>query len=443
MSQRRTGATDNDLLNKFLFTLFALAIFRLGAHIPTPGVDTQALANVIQREGGSIVNMLNMFSGGALSRFSIFALGVMPYISASIVMQLMAAVVPALEQMQKEGGSGRVRMNKITRTLAFLLALVQGYTATSLISGVQGANGESVVLFNDLSFKLLTTFLLGTGTVFVMWLGEQITEKGIGNGISLLIFSGIVVMFPDNVIEIAEVFNQTPILGLVLVAVMLITIGSVAFVEQSYRKVPIHYARRSVGNRVMSSQTSYLPLKVNMGGVMPAIFAGTILSVPLQFNLFTQAGESGDMLTYIFSPAGFYYVLMAALVLMFCYVYTSLIFKPDDMAENLKKQNAFIPGIRPGQETSTALTQVVGRLTLVGAIYMNMIIILPQNIFDGGNRFSQQVFLSGTSLLIVVGVALDTIQRVTAQLAQQQYDGLLFPDEESNTGPAPTNPSRV
>lgn len=421
---QRESVGENVLLKRFAFTLIALLVFRLGVHIPTPGVNTEALVALSSQQGGGLLKILNMFSGGALSRFSIFGLGVMPYISASIIMQLMTVVVPALEQLQKEGGVGRQKLTRITRGLAVVLAMVQGFVfAAGLESAPETASGAAV-LEPGFAFRLIAAITLTAGTCFVMWLGEQITEKGMGNGISLLIFAGIVAYFPagvGHVISSLREGSMTVLSALGLVLFMLAVVFGVSFIEQSYRKIPVHYAKRVAGNRMMSTQSSHLPLKVNMSGVIPAIFASTLLAVPATFSGFSGKSSSpwlGDML-----PGRWLYnVCFAVFVLFFCFFYTSITFKPDDIAENLKKQNAYIPGIRPGSETSEALNMVVARLTLAGALYMNIVVLLPSLISDA----NAQASFGGTSLLIVVGVALETIRQISAQTANQRYDNLLF-----------------
>ncbi len=421
---QRESVGENVLLKRFAFTLIALLVFRLGVHIPTPGVNTKALVALASQQGGGLLKILNMFSGGALNRFSIFGLGVMPYISASIIIQLMTVVVPALEQLQKEGGVGRQKLTRITRGLAVVLAMVQGFVfAAGLESAPETASGAAV-LEPGFAFRLIAAITLTAGTCFVMWLGEQITEKGMGNGISLLIFAGIVAYFPAGVGHVISALrdgSMTVLSALGLVLFMLTVVFGVSFIEQSYRKIPVHYAKRVAGNRMMSTQSSHLPLKVNMSGVIPAIFASTLLAVPATFSGFSGKSSSpwlGDML-----PGRWLYnVFFAVFVLFFCFFYTSITFKPDDIAENLKKQNAYIPGIRPGTETSEALNMVVARLTLAGALYMNIVVLLPSLMSDA----NAQVSFGGTSLLIVVGVALETIRQISAQTANQRYDNLLF-----------------
>ena len=416
---------ENLLLKRVAFTLLALMVFRLGVHIPTPGVNAKALVALASQNSGGLLKMLNMFSGGALNQFSIFALGIMPY---------MTVVVPSLEQLQKEGGVGRQKINRITRTLAVLIAVLQGYLAATALESAPDTIAGAAVLDPGMSFRILASLLLTAGTCFVMWLGEQITEKGIGNGTSLIIFAGIVAYFPSGVGKVVESLKEnsmTVVTALGFGVFLVATVFGISFIEQSYRKIAVHYAKRLVGNRVMSGQSTHLPLKVNMSGVIPAIFGSTILAVPLSFGGFFGKSES-PWISALFPNQWLHNVLFALLVLFFCYFYTSITFKPDDIAENLKKQNAYIPGIRPGTETAEALDMVVTRLTLAGALYMNLVCLVPQVVTGG---FSEQLFVGGTSLLIVVGVALETVRQVSAQLATQRYDSLLFSGKDDSGDP--------
>jgi preprotein translocase subunit SecY len=426
---------ENLLLKRVGFTLLLLMVFRLGVHIPTPGVNAKALVALASQNSGGLLKMLNMFSGGALNQFSIFALGIMPYISASIIIQLMTVVVPSLEQLQKEGGVGRQKINRITRTLAVVIALLQGYLAAVALEKAPETAAGAAVLDPGMSFRLLAALLLTSGTCFVMWLGEQITEKGIGNGTSLIIFAGIVAYFPAGIGTVVESLRDNSmnvVTALGLAAFLVGLVFAISFIEQSYRKIAVHYAKRLVGNRVMSGQSTHLPLKVNMSGVIPAIFGSTILAVPLSFGGFFGQSQTSPWLSALVPNQWLYNVFFALLVLFFCFFYTSITFKPDDIAENLKKQNAYIPGVRPGTETAEALDMVVTRLTLAGAVYMNLVCIIPQVITGG---FSDQLYVGGTSLLIVVGVALETVRQVSAQLATQRYDSLLFTGKGSESEP--------
>ena len=430
MSQQSQSLFENVLFKRIFYTVVALFIFRLGTFIPTPGIDTKALADFASHQGVGLLKLLNMFTGGALSKFSVFSLGVMPYISASIIMQLMTVVVPTLEQLQKEGGVGRQKIVRITRTLAIVLAFIQGYLFSAGLESAQGSDGSSIVMDPGIQFRLMSALLLATGSAFVMWIGEQITDKGIGNGISLVIFAGIVSALPPSVYSIIQQVQQNSSLmfdALMLFAFLLAIIIFITFIESSYRKIPIHYARRTIGVKVMSEQSTHLPLKVNMSGIMAAIFSSTLLAVPATFLGFNQNLQDHPLLLDLLPGQWLYNVIFAILAMFFAFFYTSIIFKPDDVAENLKKQNAFIPRLRPGSETANALDSVVTRLTLVGGLYLNLVVILPSAF---GNSLSNQMALGGTSMLIMVGVALEVIRQVTAHLATQKYDNLIFSKKE-------------
>ncbi len=412
---------ESDLLKRFAFTIAVLAVFRLGVHIPTPGVNVRALISIVDQNNTGLLRLLNLFSGGALANFSIFALGIMPYISSSIIMQLMTVVLPTLEQLQKEGGVGRQKINRITRGITVILALVQGYLLSTLLEGAGDTPAGPPVLDPGLSFRLLSMMVLATGTCFVMWLGEQITEKGLGNGTSLLIFAGIVANLPATLGNMISAYrdNQLSLLGIMGILIFcIIIVFLVTLIEQSYRKIPIHYARKVSSNSSAGVHVSHLPLKLNMAGVIPSIFASTLLAIPVSLAGFTSF-KGHPLLSDLNQGRWLYHTLFAICVLFFCYVYISITFRPEDIAENLKRQNAYIPGIRPGSETLDALKQVVSRLTLAGAFYMNIIIFLPMILTSS---FGQQFNFSGTSLLIVVGVALETIRQVSAHLTTQKYD---------------------
>ena len=429
----KSGWADNILVKRFLFTAFALLIFRLGVHIPIPGIDAKELAAFANQQNAGLFKIFNVFTGGALSHFSVLSLAVMPYISASIIMQLMTVVLPYLEQMQKEGGVGRQKITRITRFLTIFLAFVQGYLLSAGLQAARGSTGAMIVLDPGISFRIMAALLMTTGSCFVMWLGEQITDRGIGNGISLIIFAGIVAYLPSSLSTFIEMIRQNNgiILSLLgLLGFTLFVVFAVAFFEQSYRKIPIHYAKRVVGQKVMSAQSTHLPLKVNMSGIMAAIFSSTILAVPA--TIFSLNKTHQGVFSSEFLPGHWLYnVFFVILGLFFSFFYASIVFKPDDIAESLKKQNAYIPGIRPGSETSEALDTVVTRLTLAGAFYMNMIVVIPSLVMG---IFTQQMNLGGTSLLIVVGVALESVRQVSAQLATQRYDSLIFPTELSPQG---------
>lgn len=417
-----------ELKSRLLFVLGAFVVYRIGAHIPVPGIDPKALQAMFQQQTGSILNMFNMFSGGALMRLSLFALGIMPYISASIIMQLMTIVIPALEQMKKEGESGRRKISQYTRYSTVILAMFQSI-GISLALQNQTAGGLAVVIQPGIPFIVVTTITLVTGTIFLMWLGEQVTERGLGNGISLLIFAGIVSGLPGAIgstIELARTGEISSVLIIVLFALSIIVTGVVVFVERGQRRITINYPKRQQGNKVYAGQTSFLPLKLNMAGVIPPIFASSIILFPA-----TIAGWFGNIdgfswlqdISTVLSPGQPVYVLCYALaIIFFCFFYTALVFNSKETAENLKKSGAYLPGIRPGQHTTMYIDKVMTRLTLIGAVYITLICLLPEFLIVYWNvPFS----FGGTSLLIIVVVVMDFISQMQTHLMSQQYEGLM------------------
>jgi preprotein translocase subunit SecY len=417
-----------ELKSRLLFVLGAFVVYRIGAHIPVPGIDPKALQAMFQQQTGSILNMFNMFSGGALMRLSLFALGIMPYISASIIMQLMTIVIPALEQMKKEGESGRRKISQYTRYSTVILAMFQSI-GISLALQNQTAGGMAVVIQPGIPFIVVTTITLVTGTIFLMWLGEQVTERGLGNGISLLIFAGIVSGLPGAIgstIELARTGEISSVLIIVLFALSIIVTGVVVFVERGQRRITINYPKRQQGNKVYAGQTSFLPLKLNMAGVIPPIFASSIILFPA-----TIAGWFGNIdgfswlqdISTVLSPGQPVYVLCYALaIIFFCFFYTALVFNSKETAENLKKSGAYLPGIRPGQHTTMYIDKVMTRLTLIGAVYITLICLLPEFLIVYWNvPFS----FGGTSLLIIVVVVMDFISQMQTHLMSQQYEGLM------------------
>ena len=417
-----------ELKSRLLFVLGAFVVYRIGAHIPVPGIDPKALQAMFQQQTGSILNMFNMFSGGALMRLSLFALGIMPYISASIIMQLMTIVIPALEQMKKEGESGRRKISQYTRYSTVILAMFQSI-GISLALQNQTAGGMAVVIQPGIPFIVVTTITLVTGTIFLMWLGEQVTERGLGNGISLLIFAGIVSGLPGAIgstIELASTGEISSVLIIVLFALSIIVTGVVVFVERGQRRITINYPKRQQGNKVYAGQTSFLPLKLNMAGVIPPIFASSIILFPA-----TIAGWFGNIdgfswlqdISTVLSPGQPVYVLCYALaIIFFCFFYTALVFNSKETAENLKKSGAYLPGIRPGQHTTMYIDKVMTRLTLIGAVYITLICLLPEFLIVYWNvPFS----FGGTSLLIIVVVVMDFISQMQTHLMSQQYEGLM------------------
>ena len=417
-----------DLRRRLLFVLGALVVFRIGAHIPVPGIDSAVLAQLFEQQRGTILDMFNMFSGGALERFTVFALGIMPYISASIIMQLMTVVVPSLEQLKKEGEAGRRKITQYTRYGTVGLATFQAIGVAIALQG-QHFGGQPVVPNPGPGFIFTTTVTLVTGTMFLMWLGEQVTERGIGNGISLIIFAGIVAGLPSAVggtLELARTGELGPFEILFLFMLALGVTAFVVFVERGQRRIPMNYARRQQGRRVYAQQSSYLPLKLNMAGVIPPIFAPSIILFPATLgNWFGQSEELSWLqdLSQTLSPGQPVYVLVYSVaIIFFCFFYTALVFNARETAENLKKSGAFIPGIRPGEQTARYIDGVMTRLTLAGAIYVTAVCLLPEFLILYWNV---PFYFGGTSLLIVVVVVMDFMAQVQAHLMSHQYESLM------------------
>lgn len=417
-----------ELKQRLLFVLGALIVFRIGAAIPVPGINPTALAALFDQQRGTIIDMFNMFSGGALSRVAVFALGIMPYISASIIIQLLTVVWPKLEQLKKEGESGRRKLTQYTRYFTVVLATFQA-TGIAIALQRQTVAGMSVVIDPGSTFIVTAVITLVCGTMFLMWLGEQVTERGIGNGISLIIFGGIVAGLPaaiGNSLELARTGELSPISVLFLFALAVGVTGLVVFVERGQRRITVNYAKRQQGRKVYAGQTSHLPMKVNMAGVIPPIFASSIILFPA-----TLAGWFGSSeglgwvrdLAATLSPGQPLYVLLYAIaIIFFCFFYTALVFNPRDTAENLKKSGAFIPGIRPGDQTARYIDSVMTRLTLIGAIYVTGVCLLPEFLIVS---WHVPFYFGGTSLLIVVVVVMDFIAQLQAHLMSHQYEGLL------------------
>jgi preprotein translocase subunit SecY len=413
-----------DLKRRLLFLLGALIVYRIGAHVPVPGIDPVQLAELFKSQQGGILDMFNMFSGGALSRFTIIALGIMPYISSSIIMQLLTVVSPQLEQLKKEGESGRRKITQYTRYGTLFLATFQ---ALSIAIALESQRG--LVLEPGLAFRFITVVTLVTGTMFLMWLGEQITERGIGNGISLIIFAGIVAGFPRAVggtLELARTGAfSIPLVLLLLVGTVLVT-GLVVFVERGQRKILVNYAKRQVGRKVYGGQSSHLPLKLNMAGVIPPIFASSIILFPATLAGWFGSNEGMTWLRDIsgkLSPGQPIYVLLyASAIVFFCFFYTALVFNPKETAENLKKGGAFVPGIRPGEQTAKYIEKIIMRLTLVGAIYVTLVCLLPEFLIV---KWNVPFYFGGTSLLIIVVVTMDFMAQVQAYVMSHQYESLL------------------
>jgi preprotein translocase subunit SecY len=440
-----------DLKKRVLFTFLMLAVFRVGGHIPTPGVDSIALESFFRSQAGTILGFIDMFSGGNLSRLTIFALGIMPYISASIILQLLTVVWPYLEKLSKEGEVGRKKITQYTRYGTVVLSIVQSLGIAFWIEALP--TGTAPVVVNPgWGFRLMTVLTLTTGTAFIMWLGEQISERGIGNGISLIIFAGIVVGLPG---AIANTINdiQTGALNLIavlfLIVVMVAVVAAIVYVERAQRRIPVQYARRVVGRRVYGGMATHLPLKVNTGGVIPVIFASSILAIPQTIVTFPVLRDT-DWVQGLVRQMGYnmplYNLLYFIAIIFFCYFYTSIIFNPVDTADNMKKYGGFIPGIRPGRRTAEYIDRILTKLTFAGAIYLAMIALLPTFLISGINvqavpgigpfldnllpnavtqGMGVKFFFGGTSLLIVVGVGMDTVQQVESQLIMRHYDGFL------------------
>ncbi len=413
-----------DLKRRLLFLLGALIVFRIGSYIPVPGIDPETLAELFRSQKGGILDMFNMFSGGALSRFTIFALGIMPYISASIIMQLMAVVSPTLEALKKEGESGRRKITQYTRYGTFALALFQ---AMSIAIALESQRG--LVVEPGIAFRIITTLTLTTGTMFLMWLGEQITERGIGNGISLIIFAGIAAGLPQAVVGTLELQRTGALSILMVLFIAALVIGVTAFVcfvECGQRRILVNYAKRQVGNKVYGGQSSHLPLKLNMSGVIPPIFASSIILFPATLVGWFGTSEGMEWLKNIagmLSPGQPIYVLLyASAIIFFCFFYTALVFNPKETADNLKKSGAFVPGIRPGDQTARYIEKIMMRLTLTGSIYVTLVCLLPEFLIVWKNV---PFYFGGTSLLIIVVVTMDFMAQVKAYVMSHQYESLL------------------
>ncbi|WP_221797428.1 preprotein translocase subunit SecY [Oceanobacter mangrovi] len=423
----------SELFARIRFVLLAIVVYRIGTHIPVPGINPDALARLFEQNQGTILEMFNMFSGGALERMSILALGIMPYISASIIMQLLTAVSPQLEQLKKEGESGRRKITQYTRYGTVLLASVQAFGVSA------GLAGQGVTFSTGIDFYIAAVPSFVAGAVFMMWLGEQVTERGIGNGISILIFAGIVAGLPNAIGQAFESARQGDLnilLLLVIAALAVAVIAFVVFVERGQRRITINYAKRQMGNRqMMAAQTSHLPLKLNMAGVIPAIFASSLLLFPASLGQWFGKGEGMEWLQDVslaLAPSQpLYIVLFAAGIIFFCYFYTALMFNPKDVAENLKKSGAFIPGIRPGIQTAKYIDGVLGRLTLFGSLYIAAVCLLPQFLVVAADV---PFYFGGTSLLIVVVVVMDFMAQVQSHLMSHQYESLMKKANLKNMG---------
>ena len=411
-----------ELRGRVLFTLAMLAVYRIGAHVPTPGINNAELAKFLQDRGGALLGFLDIFSGGALSRLTIFALGIMPYISASIILQLLTVVIPHLSKLAKEGERGRKTIVQYTRYGTIGIALVQGF---GIALGLEGMNQGQFVLEPGWPFRFMTVITLTAGTAFLMWLGEQITERGVGNGISLIIFAGIVARLPSAVVQTIDLYRvgELSLLFLILLGVVMVgVVTAIVFLESGRRKVPVQYAKRVVGRRVFGGQNTHIPLKINTAGVIPPIFASSIIAFPATITGFIQVPwvqEIGAQL----APGSLVYTLMyVSMILFFCFFYTAVVLNPVDMADNMKKYGGFIPGIRPGQRTADYIYKVLTRVTFAGAIYLAIVCVIPELLIY---RLNVPFYFGGTSLLIVVGVGLDTAQQIESHMLMRNYEGFL------------------
>jgi preprotein translocase subunit SecY len=423
-SNQASGPKYGDLKRRIIFLLLALVVYRIGAHVPVPGIDPDMLSRLFQEQQGGILGLFNMFSGGALSRFSVFALGIMPYISASIIMQMLSYVLPSLESLRKEGESGRRKITQYTRYGTLLLGVFQAFGIAVALESQAG-----LVLDPGLMFRFTCVVSLVTGTMFLMWLGEQITERGLGNGISIIIFAGIVAGLPSAISSLFQLVSTgaiSPLSSIFVIAIVALVTAFVVFIERGQRRITVNYAKRQVGNRLYGGQTSYLPLKMNMSGVIPPIFASSLILFPATLAGWFTSGDSTrwirDLAAALSPGQPLYTLLYAAMIVFFAYFYTALVFNPRETAENLKKSGAFVPGIRPGEQTSRYIDKVLLRLTLGGAIYLVFVCLVPEFL---NMRFNVPFYFGGTSLLIVVVVTMDFMSQVQAYMMSQQYENLL------------------
>jgi preprotein translocase subunit SecY len=409
-----------ELKRRVIFTLLMLFVYRVGVHIPTPGINAVALKDFISRFQQTLFGMIDMFTGGAMENFSIFSLGIMPYISASIILQLLTVVIPHLERLSKEGEAGRKKITQYTRYGTVVLSLVQGMGIS-----IGLAKTENLVYIPGPAFVILSMITLTAGTAFIMWLGEQITERGIGNGISLIIFAGIVARMPGalgHTIQLVKTGDMGFLVLLLLLAIMVAVIGIIVFVERGQRRIPVQYAKRVVGRRIYGGQSTHLPLKVNTAGVIPPIFASSLLIFPATIAQFLHVPAITYVTSWLRPGTGAYELIYVGLIVFFCYFYTAVTFNPVDVADNMKKYGGYIPGIRPGKKTSQYIDKVLTRITFGGAMYVSVVCVLPSILIS---RFNAPFYFGGTSLLIVVGVALDTLTQIESHMIQRHYEGFI------------------
>jgi preprotein translocase subunit SecY len=409
-----------ELKRRVIFTLLMLLVYRLGVHIPTPGINAAILKDFFERYQQTLFGVIDMFTGGAMENFSVFSLGIMPYISASIILQLLTVVIPHLERLSKEGEAGRKKITQYTRYGTVGLSLIQGMGIS-----IGLAQQPNMIYISKPAFVILSMITLTAGTAFIMWLGEQITERGIGNGISLIIFAGIVARMPaaiGNTVQLVKTGDMGFLVLLLLLAIMIAVIATIVFVERGQRRIPVQYAKRVVGRRVYGGQSTHLPLKVNTAGVIPPIFASSLIIFPATIAQFLHVPFLTQLTDWLRPATGVYELLYVALIIFFCYFYTAVTFNPVDVAENMKKYGGYIPGIRPGKKTSQYIDRVLTRITFGGAIYVSVVCVLPSILIA---RFNAPFYFGGTSLLIVVGVALDTLTQIESHMIQRHYEGFI------------------
>jgi preprotein translocase subunit SecY len=414
-----------ELQRRILFTILLLAVYRIGVYIPTPGIDNVALLAYFEQAKGSLFGLMDMFAGGAFSNFSIFALGIMPYISSSIILQLLTVAIPHLERLSKEGEAGRRKITQYTRYGTVVLSTIQGFGIAYGMQQMAGPSGAPIVLQPSLSFIIMTVITLTAGTAFIMWLGETITEKGIGNGISLIIFAGIVCRMPaaiGNTYRLAIAGELGVLVILLLTLMMILVVGAIVFVEGGQRRIPVQYAKRIVGRKMYGGQTTHLPLKVNSAGVIPPIFASSVIMFPATIANFAPQSWIKDIASYLLPGKVGYELLYVAFIFFFCFFYTAVTFKPDDVADNMKKFGGYVPGIRPGKKTAEYIEDILEKLTFSGAIYVSIVCVLPSVLIS---QFNIPFYFGGTALLIVVGVAMDTASQIESHLLTRQYEGFM------------------
>lgn len=414
-----------ELKRRIGITLLLLAVYRVGAHVPTPGVNSEALAAFFNAAQGTLLGLFDMFSGGALSQLSVFALGIMPYISSSIILQLLTVVIPHLERLSKEGEAGRRKITQYTRYGTVLLSIIQGTGIAFGLEGMTGPGGEMVVLHPGWGFRLITVITLTAGTAFIMWLGEQITERGIGNGISLIIYAGIVAGLPNatiNTVRLLRTGEMNLFLVILLVVSMVLVVGFIIYMERGQRRIPVQYAKRVVGRRVYGGQNTHIPLKINTSGVIPPIFASSIIMFPATVANFFAVPWVQSVAALLTPGHWLYNLMYVAFIIFFCFFYTAIVFNPVDVADNMKKYGGFIPGMRPGKPTAEYIDKVLSRITLGGAIYVSLVCVLPTILIQ---KFNVPFYFGGTALLIVVGVAMDTLAQIEAHMLSRHYEGFL------------------